>query len=251
MKTSYVLAILGVLSGCGGVGQPPPPGMPDPKPPVPPHSTPDASSPEDGGRDMSLPRPGDMGTPAPTPDMSTSNCKWPAGPYGTVDGKTVAPDATWDCYPPDATSQDDHHMVPIRELIDCDGSRHKNAILMSFGKVQCPACTGEAMGFQKAYDDRKWSTAGVIPLWFVLFDGQEKPASIETAWQWRTRFGIKSAYVCPNPDKLLFPKPGNGVPQNSVIDPRTMKVTFTHLGADGSETKTYDQVDELVKTNAK
>src|ERR1019366_3667859 len=167
-----------------------------------------------------------------------NGCVYPSGPYGTAVGKVPDPSMTWQGFAPGATTVS---TVNITDFYDCDGSRGINALVVDSGAQWCVECQYYAP-FVPTWMSSKgdnWTALGVRYLNLIIQDNASDPGTVTTAQQWRDQFKLTSIYVVADPTDSF---PTNSLPNELLIDPRTMKVvgnltSDTTLNNDGSDPK--------------
>jgi hypothetical protein len=156
--------------------------------------------------------------------VSSGECPYPSGPYGTAVGDVLDPTLLWQAYAPGATTPSTLH---ISDLLDCDGKKGINAIVFDTSGQWCVACQAEAESVPTWMGDTgsgagHWSSLGVRFVTLIIENDAYEPATIVTADQWRNMFGLTSIYVAADPNASL---PAQALPHNLLVDPRTMKVS--------------------------
>ena len=93
-----------------------------------------------------------------------------------------------------------------------------------------------------------WNAQGLGIKWMTLLldNANEGPPDATGAKQWKDTFGLHHAIVAADPNFSMVPGQSVGTPQFTIIDPRTMTVTFLQEGAGGNE---YTQLEQLAMTN--
>jgi len=190
----------------------------------------------------------DADTDADEAEAGPANgCVYPSGPYGTAVGKVPDPSMTWQGFAPGATTVS---TLKITDLYDCDGSRGINAIVIDSAAQWCVACQYYAPYIPTWMSPKgdNWTALGVQYLNLIIQDNADDPGTVTTAQQWRDQFKLTSIYVVADPTDSF---PTNSLPNELLIDPRTMKIvhdlsTDTSLNNDGSD----PTVTALAKKNA-
>ncbi|MCA9618624.1 MAG: hypothetical protein KC731_06375 [Myxococcales bacterium] len=80
-----------------------------------------------------------------------------------------------------------------------------------------------------------------------MLDGpNEGPPSPEGAKTWKDKFGLVNVSVFADPNFSMVSGGSVGTPMMTVIDPRTMQVTYVQQGFSGE----FGEVESLAKQNA-
>jgi hypothetical protein len=156
--------------------------------------------------------------------VSSGECPYPAGPYGTAVGDVLDPSLAWQAYAPGATTSS---TLRISDLHDCDGKKGINAIVFDTSGQWCVACQAEAESIPTWMGGTgpgagHWGALGVNFVTLIIENDAYEPATIVTAEQWRTMFKLTSIYVAADPNASL---PAQALPHNLLVDPRTMKIS--------------------------
>jgi thiol-disulfide isomerase/thioredoxin len=173
----------------------------------------------------------------------TSNCTYPAGPYGTAQGDVVDPTLSWQGYLGGAAQSS---TIPITAFFDCDGSKGINALVIDQAAGWCGACQQEAPANEQLLATT-WGQEGVRVLSLIIQDADGNPATVQTAEQWTQSFMITKADVAADPSFTFAGTGENGLPENVIVDPRSMTIVAVLNGYDPGDTT----VDMLAQKNAK
>jgi len=171
--------------------------------------------------------------PEPSPGPATT-CAYPppnADGYGVAVGSIVPGDYSWIGYAP---GDDTPRRVTASEFHDCHGDKGVHAVLFDTAQYGCSACARQAS--ELAEHIAAWEGLGYhIAVVTLLLDGPgDGPASAEGAALWRSEFDLEGVYVLSDPEARMVPGPSLGTPQTSVVDPRTMQVTYLEEGYSGN-----------------
>jgi hypothetical protein len=189
----------------------------------------------DAGREAAAPVDDAGGMPPP------AACTYPAGPYGVDQGSTLAPTLSWQGYAAGSSAVSTLH---ASDLFDCDGTKGINAIVLDESATYCPACQAEAQDLE-AQMMSTWRSEGVAFVTLMAADANENPATLQTALDWRTTYGLQEVGVYADPAFLLYSPMITGIPANYLVDPRTMKILTVSEGYTGPD----PDVDQLAKKN--
>lgn len=206
------------------------------------HGKPDMAAP--GKDDMSVPPPSDMGTMS---DMSSdagapSDCEYPMGSFGFKQGNVLDPSLSWNCYAP---GEDTPKKLTAKDLLDCDGKRGINGIMIDSSALDCVPCQNMAKSLNSDWQENDWGTLGVTVVIMVADSKAADPSgSINSAKKWRDDYNLKEHfYVC---DSTPTSTPNYGFyPSLPVVNPRTMKFDFVPT------VQTFDQGEAKVTALAK
>ncbi len=195
------LLVLVLLAGCGG--------------------PPERSGKVNSGDPMPGTPAGTDPTPLPNPDPApTVTCKYPAAPYGTDIGRTVAPTLSWQGYVNGSSTLSTFTMA---DLFDCDGAKKIDVIVVAQAAQWCGVCKSEASGLESKLSG-SWSGLNMKYVELVIETASGTPATTTTAKQWRDAYGLDHAAVMADPDFSFAHSGSNSLPVHAIIDPRTMKI---------------------------
>lgn len=68
----------------------------------------------------------------------------------------------------------------------------------------------------------------------LIDDPDEGASTMEGPVLWKQQFGLSSIFIASDPQFLLVPGSSVGTPQQTVVDPRTMRVVLLQEGWSGS-----------------
>jgi hypothetical protein len=94
---------------------------------------------------------------------------------------------------------------------------------------------------------QQWKAQGLKIVWVTLLvdDPNEGPPTAAGAKKWRDKFGLNSVHVVADPGFSMVTGSSVGTPMHTVVDPRTMKVTFKQEGFSGN----YSALTSLAQQN--
>lgn len=159
----------------------------------------------------------DAGTTATDPCAAG----YPQGSYGTGVGKIVNPGLSWQGYLP---NQSTVSTVTPQDLFDCDGSKGIDAIVFDVAAEWCAACQSQASNEPSLFS--QYDALGIRVVTLVVEDASSAPATVATAQQWKSQYGLTDVTVCADPSFSFAPIGQTSVdlPVTIVVDPRTMKI---------------------------
>jgi hypothetical protein len=184
-------------------------------------------------------------------DGGATACTYPEPPvdgaYGKQIGDTVSNAYKWEGYAEGTTDSTQSSSISIESYHDCDGTKGINALMIVESAVWCPNCKTEA-GQLNANMQNKWEAMGIRVLTLMAEEIDKSPATLETAFAWKTEYNLMSTAVGIDPG-ITFTPPGAtmlGLPLIVVIDPRTMKIVHTQEGY----SSTHYELEALAEQNA-
>jgi hypothetical protein len=167
---------------------------------------------------------------------------WPAGPYGVNTGKTVPEKLTWDGYPdgPGGATT-----LAIKDWYDPDGTKGIHAILVITSQYGCGPCSQEAKSLEG--EIANWTSQGlnIKVLTLIIDDPNGGYPDVQAAGQWKTQYGLAHVAVGADPDYAFAASSSFATPQQTVVNPRTMKVVSVHEGYNGD----YSTLENLALSN--
>ena len=190
---------------------------------------------------MPLPEAGPAADDASPPPPPPSGCTYPAGPYGFEQGDTVNPSLTWQGYAPGVSSLSTLHPS---DLLDCDGTKGVNAVVLDESAIYCATCQAEAQSLE-AQMTSSWLAEGVVFVTFISPDSSGSPADTNAALQWKTTYGLNDVGVYADPNGLVYSPSVTAFPGSYLVDPRTMKIVEVSQGYAGPG----PAVDQLAQKN--
>jgi peroxiredoxin len=167
-----------------------------------------------------------------------STCgSWPGGTPGVAQGKTLPQNLSWQGY---ADGQSSVSTVSIQDYYDCDGKKGINAVMIITGQPNCGACKSEAAGLEAKMGS--WKGMGIKVVTLMI-------GSVSTAETWKNKYGLVSSAVLADkmPPAMAYSS-SIGTPMHHIVDPRTMNVVYTQMGAGGSA---FSKLEQLAQSNKK
>ncbi|MFO0567954.1 MAG: hypothetical protein U0263_20005 [Polyangiaceae bacterium] len=172
-----------------------------------------------------------------TPNLG--NCgSWPTGAAGVAQGKTLPSNLSWQGFREGSSSATS---VSIADYYDCDGTKGINAILFITAQTSCGVCKSEAAQLEAKM--ASWSALGIKVVTLMISGG------VNTAQAWKNQYGLtKSAVLADKMPPSLAYTNYIGTPMHHIVNPRTMQVVYTQMGAGGSA---FSQLEQLAQQNKK
>jgi hypothetical protein len=224
---------------------------PAPTPPEDDTGTDDTSSPDpDGGAPP--PPTDDSGAPKPPPadtgpaedtgpvDPGPTGA-YPSGPYAIANGSTY-PNVSLSGYREGAGAWT---TLAASDYYDPTGTRGIKAVLVVVSAAWCGPCQEEAK--EMPSDKAKYAPQGIRFLEVVIENLSGGPANQSTVDSWKKMASL-DVDVVADPSKNACPKGSIGLPFNTLIDAKTMKVIDTWSGAD-TGTGSISAVDDFLATH--
>ena len=177
-------------------------------------------------------------------------CTYPEAPaegYGKEIGDTVSNAHAWEGYVEGTTEAAQTTMISIESYLDCDGSKGINALMIIESAEWCGNCQTEASQLNSNMQN-KWEAMGIRVLTLMAQKLDSSPATLQTAFKWKTDYNLMSSAVAVDPP-ITFTPPGAsslGLPLIVVVDPRTMKIVHIQEGY----SSTHPELEALAETNA-
>ena len=170
-------------------------------------------------------------TETPTP---TVECVYPTMGFSTQPGG-VMPNHSWQGFVNESMEAAE---VSMADYYDCAGQKGINGLLVDISATWCGTCQEEAKTLT-AKMKNEWEALGIRVLTLMIEDAASKPATIDTALQWKQQYKLTTTTVAANPE-FFFSQLAQGtigLPFLVVIDPRTMTLVETQQGYPFDETK--------------
>lgn len=163
-------------------------------------------------------------------------CTYPTGQWDHKVGGTVAQTLNWQGM---VENSDAMTTIKAEDYLDCDGSKGINALLIDTSATWCGACQQEAQEIPGKVSTT-WAAMGIKVLTLMYEDvTQSKPATFQTAVNWKNQFKLNSIAVGVDPALSFSPAGASsiGLPLQVIVDPRTMQVIDMQEGYSGDYTK--------------
>ena len=167
---------------------------------------------------------------------------WPSGPYGVDTGKTVPQNLSWEGYDVGNGGATTLHFA---DWYDPDGSKGIHAILVITSQYGCGPCTQEAKALPS--EIAAWQSQGlnIKVLTLIIDDPYGGYPDLQAANQWKTQYGLVDVAVAADPDWAFSGSSSLATPQQSIVNPRTMKVVNVHQGYSSD----YSKLENLAASN--
>jgi hypothetical protein len=94
-----------------------------------------------------------------------------------------------------------------------------------------------------------WAALGVQFVTLLIEDNDSNPASATTAQEWRSAYPLSMITVCADPDPGSFAYPNLGLPNDVLVDPRTMKVVNSSLAGGNTQESPDPAIAALATQN--
>lgn len=170
-------------------------------------------------------------TDTPTPIV---DCVYPTTGISTQPGGVIA-NHTWQGYVNESTQVS---AVSMADYHDCAGQKGINSLLIAVSATWTGTCQEQA----KTLTDKmtnEWEALGIRVLTLMIEDADSKPATTDTALQWKQQYGLTSTTVAADP-QFFFSQLASGgaigLPFLVVVDTRTMTLVETQEGYPFDET---------------
>ena len=168
-------------------------------------------------------------------------CDYPTYGYGRGPGEIVDIELGWQGFVDQSTTES---TIYASDLLDCDGSKGINAILVLEAGTWCETCQHDASMLDDELSST-WASLGIRVVTLMVQDASTNPATTDTALAWKNTYHLDSSIVAADPMFSFSPGGTVGLPYALVIDPRTMRIMVTRQGL---PTPT-DEVVALAKKN--
>jgi hypothetical protein len=161
-------------------------------------------------------------------------CPYPTGSWTQAVGGTVPQSMQWQGM---VENSDVQTTIKAEDYLDCDGTHGINAILVDTSATWCAACQTEAQELPNKMPT--WGPMGIKVL-TLMVEGQTNgvQATYQDVVTWKAQFGLSSIALGVDTGQTFFPvgQPSVGLPLQTIIDPRTMKVVDMQEGYSGDYT---------------
>jgi hypothetical protein len=135
---------------------------------------------------------------------------------------------TWQGYRENSSTVE---TISITDYFDCDGSKGIHAVMFATQSWYCGGCQQEASALEG--EMASWGPQGIKVGVMLLTGSSDYGATTGDALEWKNQWGLQSVAVVADPGASLMPAYADSVPQQSVVDPRTMQVVFLEAGYSG------------------
>lgn len=152
-------------------------------------------------------------------------CSTWEGPFGSSATDVLDPTLGWEGFSPGDIQPT---TVELGDLAPCGGNDEVHAIVIYIDAVWCDVCRNVASGLGDRARD--WRERGVEVVSLLVEDVDGLPADIESAWQWRSTYGLEETRVAIDPAYALANDEPDALPQALVVDPRTMRIHARTIG---------------------
>ncbi len=189
---------------------------------------------EPGG--TSTPSGSSDGDPPALAGPTSTLASYPAGPYGTVRGATIANFSFLGWRHPDVANYDADQLETVRlsDFYDPDGHTGVKILAINASAVWCVVCRGEYqdMATKKIY--ATYHPQGVEILGTLFEDALYYPAQARDLHNWGvpTTYDVKFPLVLDPGFKLGAFFDSDATPLNMLVDVRTMTIVQVQMGYD-------------------
>ncbi len=153
-------------------------------------------------------------------------CSTWEGPFGTEASETLDPNQFWRGFKPgDATSSD----VTLEDFAACGGGGEVKAIVVYIEAMWCAVCRDVTSRLAEKYET-EWKDRGVAVISLLVEDVDGNPATEESAWLWRSTYGLEAMAVAYDPTYGLANESPDSLPQAVLVDPVTMRIYGRAIG---------------------
>jgi hypothetical protein len=155
---------------------------------------------------------------------------YPAGPFGTEEGDTLANDCFKGFRDPTKVSHDEASLetLAFSDYYDPSGSKGVKLILIDTSAVWCSACRVEHEGLSAKNDE--YSPKGLRILSTLFQDAMRDPATVQDLATWVETFSSDYAMALDPDYQLGAFASADTAPLNLVVDARTMTIEKKLLG---------------------
>jgi len=177
-------------------------------------------------------------TPKIPPELlATGGCnspEYPAGPFGTEEGDTLADSCFQGFENPAQSSRSESALetIAFADYYDPSGSKGHRLILINTAAVWCSACRSEHEGLSQK--NREYGPRGLRILSTLFQDARRDPATFRDLSTWVETFSSNYAMVLDPDYQLGSFASAETAPLNLVVDARTMKIEKKLLGDQAS-----------------
>ncbi len=185
-------------------------------------------------------------TPTIPPELlASSGCDsadYPAGPYGTEEGDTVANGCFKGFRDPSKSSHAESALqtIAFSNYYDPTGSKGIELLLIDTSAVWCSACRTEHEGLPAK--NNQYAPRGLRIVSTLFQDAKRNPASAKDLATWVETFKSNYAMLLDPDYQLGTYAPADTAPLNMVVNARTMKIEKKLLG--DQESVLWPYIDE-------
>lgn len=173
-------------------------------------------------------------TPTIPPELlAQSGCdsaNYPAGPYGTEEGDTVANLCFKGFRDPSQSSHDESALqtIAFSDYYDPSGSKGSELLLIDTSAVWCSACRTEHQTLPAK--NQQYSARGLRILSTLFQNAKRDPASLKDLATWVETFKTNFPMLLDADYQLGAYAPADTAPLNLVVNAHTMKIEKKLLG---------------------
>jgi len=194
---------------------------------------------------------GSTGDDAPALGGPTSTfAAYPAGPYGTVRGATIANLSFLGWRHPDASNYDTAQLETVRlsDFYDPDGHSGVKLLAINASAVWCVVCRGEYQDMATTKVYATYHPKGVEILGTLFEDALYYPAQAKDLHNWGvpTNYDVKFPLALDPGFKLGAFFDSDATPLNMLVDVRTMTIVSLQMGySTGYWDQVQSQLDKM------
>jgi hypothetical protein len=173
-------------------------------------------------------------TPSIPPELvAQSGCdsaNYPAGPYGTEQGDTVANLCFTGFRDPSQSNHDESALqaIAFSDYYDPSGSKGIELLLIDTSAVWCSACRTEHQALPAK--NQQYAARGLRILGTLFQNAKRDPASLKDLATWVETFKTNFPMLLDPDYQLGAYAPADTAPLNLVVNARTMKIEKKLLG---------------------
>ena len=176
---------------------------------------------------------------------------YPAGPYGTNVGSTMANLNFRGWLAPVTAAYDDTKFedVSFSDFYDPDGTKGNKVIMLNVSAVWCVVCRNEYNHFKTDGTYAKYRAQGAEFVGAIFEDNANppNPAKPGDLSYWGTAYEVAFPMILDPGFKLGRFFTADATPMNLLIDARTMKIIGKYLG--GDTTAMFAQMEQFLAQN--
>lgn len=202
---------------------------------------------------------GTAGQPGTSPhDPPFKVAEYPAGPFGTNTGSTIAnynfrgwlkPTEAKSESAPQGWDEKQFEDVYMSDFYDPDGTKGIKIIMLNASAVWCTVCRAEYSKFKAEGTYLKYKAMGAEFISAIFEDAKNppNPAKPSDLSYWGVTYSVEFPMILDPGFKLGQFFTADATPMNLLIDAKTMKIVGKYLG--GDTTAMFAQLEQFVASN--